>query len=109
MPIANCIVAPGREPGRLDPVALWAKLSGRPAEQMTINLVSGIRQHGSRYAGMATLWLPSAWPAADVSALQEGLAGALAKYLKASPAEIHVITQLVEPGRVVENGREVRW
>lgn len=109
MPIAHCLVDSGREPRRVDPVDLWARESGQSAEHMTINIVGRARQFGNRYAVMATLWLPSLWPEADIAALQEGLARAMASYYRAAPREVHVITRVLESGRVVEDGETLQW
>lgn len=109
MPIAHCIVDPERVPRDGDPVARWARESGQSAEHMTIELIPRLRQFGHAYAAMATLYLPSMWSAEAVDALQAGLARALAGYLGVAVGEVQVITRVVEPGQVVEDGEVLRW
>lgn len=76
---------------------------------MTINLVAGTQQTGAAYRVMAILYLPSLWNAAHVRGLQIGLARALSSGLALPPAEVHVITTVVESGHVVEHGETQEW
>ena len=75
---------------------------------MTVNLVAA-RQGGKRYAAMAWLYLPSLWPDEAVVALSEGLAAALADALAVDPSSVQVLTSIVPPGLVIEDGRIVHW
>jgi len=109
MPIANCIVTKDCQPDSSNLIELWASESGQSSEHMTVNIISSTQQFGNRYAIMATLWLPSIWSIADISYLQSGLAKALAMYFNLAPSEIHVITQIVNSGMVVEKGQEIQW
>lgn len=109
MPIANCIVFPDCAAAENDLIALWATESGQSAQHMTINIVTGSAQFGNRYPVMATLSLPSLWLKPDISALQTGLARALARYYQLPLAQVHVVTSIVEPGFVVEDGKEIEW
>lgn len=112
MPIAHCIVHKNRLSPQLrsaDPVALWAEFSGQSAADMTINLVASTAQYGRAYPVMASLLLPTAWSDKSCSALQLGLARALAQFFDLPAEDIHVVTQSIEPGQVVEAGREARW
>jgi hypothetical protein len=109
MPIANCFVASA--PAELDPdaiVAAWSDRSGIDAGEMTVNVVHA-QQGGKRYEAMAWLYLPSLWSEADVAALGEGLAAALADVLAVHPSAVQVVTSIVAPGLVVEAGRAVHW
>ncbi len=109
MPIANCIVTTDCQHNSFDLVELWAKESGQSSEHMTINITTSTHQYGNKYTIMATLWLPSIWSKSNISSLQLGLAKALAYYFNIAPSEIHVITQIVESGNVVEGGKEIQW
>lgn len=109
MPIANCIVAPGLQKGTGDLIDAWSRESGESPEHMTINIIPAIEQVGCPYAVMATLMLPSAWPSPKVSALQLGLAKALASSYQVKESQIHVITTIVDSGMVVERGQEIVW
>lgn len=111
MPIANCLVR-GELPAQaeLDGLtALWSEESGIGPEHMTINVVSGMRQNGAAYPVMALLYLPSLWEPGQVRDLQTGLARALARGLGVALAEVQVITSIVDPGHVVEDGETQRW
>lgn len=90
-------------------VHLWSAASSKDADEMTVNLIEISQQFGKQYKIMADLLLPSAWSAADISWLQLGLAKALSTYFCISIDEIIVLTHIVESGRVVESGQEVRW
>lgn len=109
MPIANCIVVSECQSRQHNVVELWAAASGVSVEHMTVNIVTGTEQIGKPYAVMATLTLPSLWSEPSVNALQVGLAKALAQAFNLSLAEVHVITTIVESGRVVEAGKVVEW
>lgn len=112
MPIANCIVSPSRcsQAGDADGlVVLWARESGKSPEHMTVNIVERRAQVGSAYEVMATLWLPSLWSQADVDSLQVGLARALAAHFGVGLGSVHIITRIIEPGLVVEDGETLSW
>lgn len=109
MPIANCLVSPNCAPGTANLIKLWARESGISSQHMTVNVTGTSQQYGESYLIMATLWLPSIWSESEVSSLQSGLARALATYYEVGLPEVHVVTQVVNSGRVVENGLEVTW
>ena len=109
MPIATCFTSADRPD--LDPdeiVDEWARRSGIASGEMTVNVVSAA-QGGEPYAVMAWLYLPSLWSREDVTALGEGLAAALAATFGIEPADVQVITSIVQPGFVVEAGQTLRW
>jgi hypothetical protein len=111
VPIATCFVH-GEVPAEVDIDALtewWSEESGVGSEQMTINLVAGALQSGAPYRVMAFLHLPSLWTSEQVRRLQVGLAGALARSFAVAPAEVQVITSIVESGHVVEGGETQDW
>jgi hypothetical protein len=111
VPIANCFVHDElhAEPGSDALTALWSEESGIGSEQMTINMIAGTRQYGAPYRVMAFLYLPSLWSSEQVRELQTGLARALGRGFGVAPAEIQVITSIVESGRVVEGGETQDW
>jgi hypothetical protein len=76
---------------------------------MTINIVTSREQLGKKYKIMADLALPSMWSAADISLLQVGLSKALSHHFGVSISEVHVITNIVTSGMVVESGQEIKW
>jgi hypothetical protein len=111
VPIANCFVRDDlttRAPAE-GLTAIWAEESGIGDEDMTINVVAGTGQHGAPYAVMAFHYLPSLWSREDVCRLQVGLASALGRSLAVDPAEVQVITSIVESGHVVEDGETRDW
>lgn len=87
----------------------WSHESGVSDEHMTINVVAGTRQDGAPCRVMAFLYLPSLWSPQDVRQLQVGLARALCRGFAVDPGEVQVITSIVEPGHVVENGHTQEW
>ncbi len=109
MPIANCIISSACQAGRGDLIALWANTAGQAAEHMTINIIEASQQFGNAYPIMATLYLPSLWPPAAISSLQIGLAKSLAEYYSLPIEQVHVVTQIVSAGLVVENGEQESW
>jgi hypothetical protein len=111
VPIANCFVTDEVPPQSEieDLTAVWSEESGVGAEQMTINLVAGTRQSGAAYRVMAFLYLPSLWSPEQVRQLQVGLARALGRAFAVAPAEVQVITSVVESGQVVEDGETQDW
>lgn len=112
MPIANCTISSKcikNLQGSTDLVGLWANESGISSEQMTINIITNHNQFGNNYEVMANLLLPSIWSSTDISSIQVGLAKALAIYFEISVKAVHVITNIVDSGMVVEDGKEIQW
>jgi len=109
MPIANCIVTPECKQNEQDLIDVWARESGQPPHNMTVNITYSSLQIGNRYGAMATLFLPSLWSQSAISSLQVGLAVALAKTFNLSVDEVHVITSIVKSGLVVESGKVEEW
>ena len=111
MPIANCFVKDELPlQSEIEALtALWSDESEVGVEHMTINVIAGTRQSGAPYRVMAFLYLPSLWSSQQVRRLQEGLARALSRGFAVTPAEVHVITSIVEPGHVVEGGETQAW
>lgn len=109
MPIANCLVAPACPQGSGNLIDFWANESGQSSEHMTVNIIASTQQLGNKYFVMANLLLPSVWSSASISTLQTGLAKALAKYFNIAIGQVHVVTNIVNSGMVVEAGQEVTW
>ena len=109
MPIANCFVAPDCSPGSGDIIKLWSNESGIASDHMTVNIISSSQQSGHNYLVMANLLLPSIWSKEDISTIQTGLSRALANYFDIAIAKVHVVTNIVHSGLIVEAGREITW
>lgn len=112
MPIANCIVTAeciGSSNQEWNLIDLWAEAASLSSEHMTINLLSNTQQLGNQYHVIANLQLPSIWSPPDISSLQTGLARALSSYFSVPLSTIHVITNVIESGLIIEDGREVKW
>ena len=112
MPIAHCVLAPEinvEQTSSASLVSCWAQYANVDEQQMTINLLSCHQQIGQAYAVIATLLLPSLWQQEAINRLQLGLAKALAECLKQPVERILVITQIIESGRVVDNGQLLSW
>lgn len=109
MPIANCIISQNLVAEDLDLISLWADQSGQSPQHMTVNLITSESQLGQPYPVMTNLYLPSLWNSKDIESLQKGLANALAKYFNLKLIEVHVITQILDSGSVVENGEVLKW
>jgi hypothetical protein len=110
VPIANCFVR-DELPAHVEDGALtelWSEESGIGSEQMTINVIR-TRQYGAPFRAMAFLYLPSLWSSEQVRQLQTGLARALGRGFALAPADIQVITSIVESGQVVEGGETQDW
>ncbi|MFV1873604.1 MAG: hypothetical protein ACMZ64_09810 [Oleiphilus sp.] len=109
MPIANCLMTKALSKSSASLIDRWAEAAGISSEHMTINLITCQEQLGVSYQVMATLLLPSMWSNSSISAIQLGLAKALAEHFDLSLNEVHVITHIIESGRVVESGHELTW
>ena len=111
MPIAHCMMSQSvmESLSGVDLVALWGHYSEQSTEFMTVNILPVAKQFGQPYAVMATLYLPNLWPEGKVKRLQEGLAAAFVDALNMTAEQVHVLTQIVDSGRVVENGKVVEW
>ncbi len=109
MPIAICFTTLAVSQDRADKIVrAWARDSGIPSDEMTLNVVSGT-QGGKRYAAMAWLYLPTLWPASDAEALTIGLARSLAGVLDLPSDQVLVVRTGVESGSVVDGGTPVHW
>ena len=110
MPIANCILAPDVEfDGSAPLVQWWSEAAGVTGEHMTVNVLRAERQLGQRYAAMVWLYVPSIWTPAARERLQSGLADIFVRALDCPVADVHVITQTVLSGDVVEDGQRLTW
>jgi len=109
MPIANCVIIKEcmNRSGNL--IDLWSQEAGVASEHMTINVIVSDEQLGNKYKIMANLALPTLWSTSDISSIQVGLAKALSKYFIVEINEVHVITNIVASGTVVESGKEIQW
>ncbi|KAA3616563.1 MAG: hypothetical protein DWQ05_12600 [Calditrichaeota bacterium] len=109
MPIANCVIIKGcmKRSGNL--IELWAQEAGVSSEHMSVNIIASDEQLGNKYKIMANLALPTLWSTSDISSIQVGLAKALSKHFIVEINEVHVITNIVASGMVVESGQEIKW
>ncbi len=108
MPIANVLVSKelqARATELADFTLSWSAESELSGKHMTVNFLPGLCQSGAAYDLMAVLYLPTLWSEENVQALQVGLANALAKRLDVRPDRVHVMTTIIQSGRVVEDGR----
>ncbi|CAM3536928.1 hypothetical protein VA7868_03929 [Vibrio aerogenes CECT 7868] len=111
MPIAHCILSPDLQPAENPPdlIGRWGKYAGKETSDMTVTFTRSEKQFGHPYAVIATLFLPSLWSASAMNALQTGLSEALAVCFSIEPAQILVMTSVIESGLVVEGGEVVMW
>tara|TARA_Y100001960_G_scaffold314713_1_gene379313 strand:+ start:895 stop:1197 length:303 start_codon:yes stop_codon:yes gene_type:complete len=87
----------------------WGVHSGFNPSEMTFTVLKAEEQMGKSYDAICTLYLPSLWSRESISLLQTGLAKAIAEVYQLESTKVIVITSIVEPNRVVENGEEVSW
>ena len=109
MPLAICHVPEGVEVDADRVVRAWSAHSGVEPTNMTVTVVRAAAQGGAPAPVLVTLALPSLWSAAEVDRLQLGLAAALAGVLARPPGDVTVVTSVVAPGHVVEDGTVQRW
>jgi hypothetical protein len=109
MPIATCILS-GFDPlpAPAGVVATWAEAAGCDPALMTVNFVAG-QQDGAGYPALAYLALPDLWPEPQVATLAETLAKVLAAHLGIAIDQVQVLVQVLSSGRVVEDGKLLRW
>ncbi len=109
MPMAFCWVNKSCQVKAGDLIDMWAAESGESSQHMTVNLLNVDEQLGNAFAVMANLMLPSLWQHEAIRRLQVGLAKALAQYYGLDLQDVFVITQVIESGNVVENGKPITW
>lgn len=109
MPIANCVISDACEFSDQSIVDTWSHHAGVSPEHMTVNFIRPCKQAGNLYAVMASLMLPSMWDESSINALQTGLATALSEYFEISIGDVHIVTQIIDSGMVVENGDLSIW
>ena len=112
MPIASCQVSKKcfeRRSDTIDPIRLWADISGKSAEHMTISISCTDVGFGKTYDVLAQLLLPDVWSQDDIASLQVSLAKALASYFSISVNSVFVATTIVNSGNVVEDGEIQHW
>lgn len=108
MPIATCLVGTTPLPDPDAIVTAWRERARIDSDEMTVNVLHAA-QGGKRYAAMAWLYVPSMWSDRDITALAEGLAAALSHVLGVAPRAVQVLTTVLGPGSVVEDGATLRW
>lgn len=111
MPIAHCLVngidiVPDQWERIVAELAAKAKLS---VSDITLSIVTGIKQFGNPYKVMVNLYLPTLWNSVDIELIQKSLINALVSNLELPPEEIFIMTTLIDSGNVVENGKIVWW
>lgn len=111
MPIAHCLVndidiVPEEWDKIISDLAVKAKLQ---VGEITLNVISGVKQFGNPYKVMVTLYLPTVWNSVDIELIQKSLLYALTVNLKLPPEDIFIMTSLIDSGNVVENGKIVWW
>lgn len=112
MPIANCFLKKEITvtPQLLEQiVADLSTATGVDIKDICINLVSDFYQAGQQYKVFVNLYLPSLWFPKDVNKVQLAFLETIIKHLSVTNEEVFIITSIVQPGNVVENGEIIDW
>lgn len=111
MPIVHCFVKQKDIPEPLldSIVKEWGMRIGVAENDICINMVNGFMQAGKSYAILANLYLPALWPDRDVRNIQQNLLEVLSGNFRVREEDIFIMTSMIQPGHVVENGQIITW
>lgn len=112
MPIANCFLKkeiPITSELLEQIVADLSATIGVDVKDICLNIVNDFYQAGQQYKVFVNLYLPSLWFPKDVNKVQLAFLETLVKHLAVTYEEIFIITSIVQPGNVVENGEIIDW
>ena len=111
MPIAHCFVKRKDIPQTLldTMVREWGMRIGVAEKDICINLVSNFLQAGKSYEVVVNLYLPTLWAEKDILNIQQNLLEILSENLRVGKKDIFIMTSMIRPGYVVEDGQTIRW
>ncbi len=111
MPIAICTIKNKAIPNEvLEPlVSQWADKIGVHIRDVSITFVPDCIRFGQQYDILCNLYLPSLWEKENVNLVQHELLVILADAFNIRAENIFIITNIVQSGNVVENGKTVEW
>lgn len=111
MPIAICNIKNKAISNKiLEPlVSKWADKIGVNIRDISITFVPNCIQFGQQYDILCNLYLPSLWEKENVNLIQNELLVVLVDAFKIQTENIFIITNIVQSGNVVENGKIVEW
>ena len=87
----------------------WSAKIQVDEKDITMTFVTNYVQVGHKYKFMVFLYLPTLCSNKNISNLQTTLLELLVDTFKVTPKEIFILTNTIESGNVVENGKEVTW
>lgn len=90
-------------------VSKWADKIGVNTSDVSITIIRDFAQFGQTYDILFNLYLPSIWSKKDTSMIQTELLAMLCEAFKIHPKNIFILTNIIQSGHVVENGKIVNW
>ncbi len=85
-------------------VKMWSDLSGFEEEDITITVSKGSIEAGRNYQLIVHLYIASTVPANKIKVLQTSLAQSIAQSCLFDLNTIVIMTQIIQPGMILENG-----
>ncbi|HTF82099.1 MAG TPA: hypothetical protein VL947_10250 [Cytophagales bacterium] len=82
---------------------------GVDEKDICLNVINDFLQAGQQYKVFVNLYLPSLWFPKDSAKVQLIFLETIVKYLSVIKDDVFIITTIVEPGNVVENGDIIDW
>jgi len=87
----------------------WSEKIQVDEKDITMTFVTKYVQVGHKYEFMVFMYLPILWSNKSISNVQTTLLELLIDTFKVTPKEIFILTNTIESGNVVENGKEITW
>ncbi|HMO60790.1 MAG TPA: hypothetical protein PKC39_05280 [Ferruginibacter sp.] len=111
MPIANCYLNNCSITNtKADAIANeWAGIINVDIKDVCLSFINIQYQAGRQYRCLSRLYLPSLWQQQQVEKIQMSLQQVLTRHLELKPAEIFIITSIINSGHVVEDGKIIHW
>ncbi|MEQ9064874.1 MAG: hypothetical protein RIE58_11925 [Vicingaceae bacterium] len=78
-------------------------------KDITMNFVTSYSQAGQKYEFLLILYLPTLWSKKSINNIQKALLELLIDTFKITSNEVFILTNTIESGNVIENGKEVTW
>jgi len=111
MPIVNCFTKRKELNSQIlnDIVQKWSEKIEVAEKDITMNFVADYAQVGQKYEFLVFLYLPTLWNKESIRNIQTTLLEILLDFFKVSANEVLILTNIIESGNVIENGKVATW
>jgi len=112
MPIIQCFLDRSIKSSWKNEVLIANKLVdeiGVDEKDLTIQFIQGVSVAGRQYGVLVVMYLPSVWTQGGIERIQLIVQITLCRHLNVEPSGLFLITQVIDSGHVVCDGRIEKW